>query len=464
MTSPFDGKKTPGLVALAWPIFIEQALHIMVGVVDTFMVSHVSDDAVAALGAANQIVVLFIILFSFFAIGSSVVITHHLGAKDREGADRIAATAVGVNTWVGVVVSLLVWFFCEDMLRLMQLNDELLQYAVPFLHLMGGTLFLESMNFSLSAVLRSHMHTREVMLVTLGQNILNFIGNVILLFGLFGAPKMGVVGVALSTVFSRFVACIALWILVGHYTHLKIRARDFFSMSRERIGRILHIGLPAAGENVSWWTAFMTITAFTARMGSTELATQSYTMQVAYVTMLCGIAIGLATEILVGHMIGANRLEDAYKECLRSLRIGLLISVCVAGVAAVLAPHLLGLFTDNAEIIAVGTVLVRMGLILEPGRTFNLIVINALRASGDARFPVLAGMVSQWGVMAFGAWLLGTYFGMGLLGVWIAMTIDEWLRGLAMLHRWKKRKWVKYAARMQVQAKAQSVDPIPSQA
>lgn len=456
MNHPVVDKKNLGLIALAWPIFVEQALHISTGVVDTVMVSHISDNAVAALGAALQIVVLCLIIFSFFAIGASVVITHHLGANDREGADQIATTAIAVNTWLGVVVSLAVWFFAEPMLRLMQLSDELMVYALPFLHLMGGTLFLESMNFSLCAVLRSHMHTREVMVVTLGQNLLNFIGNAVLLFGLFGAPKMGVVGVALSTVFSRFVACIALWILVEHHTHLKIRLRDFFYLKRARIARILHIGLPAAGENISWWTAFMVITAFTARMGDTALATQSYTMQIAYVIMLCSIAIGLANEILIGHLIGSGQFERAYTECLRNLRIGLGITACVVVVAAVLAPTLFALFTDDAEIIRVGSLLIRIGLLLELGRCFNLIVINALRAAGDARFPVLAGMLSQWGIMAFGGWLLGSYFGYGLIGVWVAFTIDEWVRGLAMLHRWKKRKWVKYAHRVRAAAQAES--------
>jgi Na+-driven multidrug efflux pump len=92
-------------------------------------------------------------------------------------------------------------------------------------------------------------------------------------------------------------------------------------------------------------------------------------------------------------------------------------------------------------------VLMRIGILLEPGRVFNLVVINALRATGDARYPVLMGMFSMWGVLAFGSWLLGTYFGLGLTGVWIAMAADEWLRGLLMYRRWRQRKWLKYAQR-----------------
>lgn len=446
----------PALFALAWPIFVEQLLHIMTGTVDTFMASHISDNAVAALGVANQIVVFFIIVFSFVSVGASVVITHHLGAKDRAGADQIASTAIGVNTWLGLVVSVLVWFYAEPMLVLMQISDELMQFALPFLHLMGGTLFLESINFALSAVLRSHGHTRPVMQVVIVQNILNVAGNCILLFGLFGAPKMGVVGMALSTVFSRFVAFAAFWILVEHHTHLKVRARDFFYLKRDRLRRILAIGLPAAGENISWWLAFMFITAFTARMGNVALATQAYAFQIALVIMLSSIAIAVAGEIIIGHMIGAGKFEEAYQQGLSNLKLGLLISFGMVILAAVLAPWLLEIFTDDPAIIATGALLVRMSLFLEPGRVFNIVFVNALRATGDVRYPLLLGVLSQWTIMAGGAWLLGTHFGWGLPGVWVAMALDEWLRGMLFLRRWRKRRWLGYAQRTHAQVQTAS--------
>jgi Na+-driven multidrug efflux pump len=170
--------------------------------------------------------------------------------------------------------------------------------------------------------------------------------------------------------------------------------------------------------------------------------------------MLFSLSIGLATEILIGRLVGAGRFEDAYTECMRSLRIGLIVTMGVAAVFAALAPWILGLFTEDPAIIATGTLLLRMGLLLEPARAFNLIVINSLRATGDARFPLYAGLLSQWCVMALGGWLLGTWFGFGLVGVWCAFLIDEWFRGLAMLHRWKKRRWLKYAVRMRAEAAA----------
>jgi putative MATE family efflux protein len=434
-----------GLFAITWPIFIEQLSHILPGIVDTFMVSHLGDGAVAGLAVANQIVGFFIILFSFIGIGTTVVLTHYLGASDRAGADRVAATAVGINFWLGVAVSVLIWGYSGDMLRLLHLPPTLMPYAQPFLALMGGTLFLESLNIAFGSVLRAHGHTREAMLIAIGMNVLNLVLNTVLIFGLLGAPKMGVVGAALSTVISRLVACLALAWVVRKQLHISIKLRWLTQFSREAIERILKIGIPAAGENLCWQASFMVITYFVGQMGEMQLATFSYAMQLSMVMMMLGISIGIGTEIMIGHMVGAGEIDAAYRQLLRSLRVGLGVTVITTCCVVALAPWLFGLFTSNPAIIAGGALLLRVSLVLEPGRTFNLVVINSLRATGDARFPVLMGALSMWGVAVPLAWLLGLHLGWGLIGIWIAFTCDEWVRGLSMYARWKSRVWEKHA-------------------
>lgn len=440
-----------GLFAITWPIFIEQLSHILPGIVDTFMVSHLGDGAVAGLAVANQIVSFFIILFSFIGIGSTVVLTHYLGARDRAGADRVAATAVGINFWLGVAVSVLIWGCSGDMLRLLHLPPSLMPYAQPFLALMGGTLFLESLNIAFGSVLRAHGHTREAMIIALGMNVLNLILNVVLIFGLLGFPKMGVVGAALSTVVSRAVACLALAWVVRRQLGIGVRLRWLTRFSRDAIAPILRIGIPAAGENLCWQASFMVITYFVGQMGETHLATFSYAMQLSMIMMMLGISIGIGTEIMIGHMVGAGQFDEAYRQLLRSLRLGLGVTVITTCCVVALAPWLFGMFTDNPEIIAGGALLLRVSLILEPGRTFNLVVINSLRATGDARFPVLMGMCSMWGVAVPLAWLLGLHLGWGLIGIWIAFTCDEWVRGLSMYARWKSRVWEKHAHAIRAQ-------------
>ena len=435
------------LIGIAWPIFVEQTLRILIGVVDTFMVSHVSDGAVAALGVANQVIILFLLAFNFIGIGTSVVVTHHLGARDRAGADSIATNAIAVNTWLGAAFSAAVYFLALPMLGIMQLPPNLMEYALPFLTLMGGTLFMESMNISIAAVLRAHHHTRDAMLVVVGQNILNVIGNSITLFGLLGCPPLGVLGVALSGIISRTVACVALWILLDYRIHLRLRALDFVSISWGKVRRILHIGLPAAGEQLCYWTAFMLVTTFIARMGSRSLAIQSYTLQIQRFAMLFSFAIGLGTEIIIGHLVGAGRFEEAYHRLLSSLRTGLMIVTGVIIAIAASGPFLLRSFTHDAAIISGGVLLLRIAILLEPGRVFNVIVISSLRATGDVGFPIQMAVFSMWCVWVPLAWLLGLKLGLGLAGIWISMLTDEWLRGLLMYRRWKSRKWMRHAER-----------------
>ncbi|MES2934852.1 MAG: MATE family efflux transporter [Pseudomonadota bacterium] len=437
--------KKLGLFTITWPIFIEQLSHILPGIIDTFMVSHLGDSAVAGLSVANQIVIFFIILFSFVGVGCSVVITHYLGANDRVGAERVASTAVGANFWLGVVVSLLIYAFSSEMLGLLHLPPSLMPYAQPFLALMGGTLFLEALNIAFGSVLRAHGHTRDVMVVTLGMNVLNIGLNFLLIFGMFGFPELGVVGAALSTVISRSIACIALAWLVQHRTELHLRLHSFWRFSREYLDKILHIGIPAAGENLCWWIQFMVITYFVGQMGETSLATFSYAMQLSMMMMMLGISIGIGTEIMIGHMVGAGEIEAAYRQVLRSLRVGFGITVITTSIVVLLAPHLFSMFTNNQVIITGGALLLRISMILEPGRTFNLVVINSLRATGDARFPVLMGMLSMWGLSVPLAWFLSLHLGWGLPGIWIAFTVDEWVRGIMMYLRWKSRVWEKYA-------------------
>lgn len=445
------------LLAIAWPIFIEQTLRILIGTVDTFMVSHVSDGAVAALGVANQFVVLALICFNFIGIGASVVITHHVGAGDRAGAEKIVTTAIAANTWIGLIASVIAFTCAGPLLRLMQLPPQLMVYGRPFLALMGGTLFMEAMNTAIGAALRAHGHTRDAMVVTVIQNVVNIAGSSILILGLFGLPKMGVPGVALASVASRVVASVILWILLDRRLKLMLRARDFFALRLDRIKRILHIGLPAAGENMSYWISLMVITSFTAHLGANSLATMTYTRNVQQFVILFSISLGLGTEILIGRMIGAGQFENAYREVVKSVRTGILMAFTGMLVVAALAPHLIGIFSRDPAIIAAGAFLLRISVIYEPGRVFNLVIINALRSTGDARFPVQIAMFSEWFLSVPLCWFLGLRLHYGLTGIWIAMMAEEWLRGLLMARRWSQRGWFQHAARSRAEVVRQTM-------
>jgi putative MATE family efflux protein len=442
--SPLPPRKL-ALWSLAWPLFVEQGLRLSIGTVDTLMVSHVSDHAVAGLGVAWQVIIFSLIVFNFIGIGSSVVITHHLGAGDRAGADRISRAAVGVNTWLGLALSLLVAANSRWLLELMQLPAELFEYAVPFLTLVGGSLVLDAQSMALAATLRAHGHTRPVMIVTGAQNALNVVGNALFLFGLFGAPKLGVTGVALSAIASRALGLLVLHWVVRAETSVRISLLDYLRLPLPEVRRMLRIGLPAAGENVCYWLALMTVTAFNARLGPANLAAATYAMQIMSWVIIFADAIGLGTEILIGHLIGDGDLDRVYRELLRSLRLGFWIACGTSLLMALAAPLVAGAFSKDAVTVAAIVSVMRLSMVLEPGRVFNIVVINALRATGDARFPLLIGIASMWGVWVPLAWFLAIQCQLGVLGVYISMCCDEWLRGMIVYRRWKRRSWVAHA-------------------
>lgn len=439
--------KTPTLLAIAWPIFVEQSLRILIGTVDTFMVAHVSDGAVAALGVSHRLIMFGLMLFNFIGIGTSVVITHHLGAGDKKGAEDIASTALGVNLWIGLLASALIFGFSAPLLRVMQLPENLMVYALPFMSLMGGTLFLEAINTSVGAILRSHGNTRDVMFVTVGQNLFNIGGNFLVLFGYFGLPKFGVEGVACVSALSRVLATTALLILLHRRLGLRFHWHSLWRLPLDRIRRILHIGLPAAGEHMAYWLALLTITGFIGSMGAVSLSVMAYSQTVQSLVILFSLSLGLGTEIVVGRLIGAGDFEGAYRQLLSSLKLCLLLTAGGMAIIAIIAPQLIGLFSRNPEVIQGGALLLRISIALEIGRVFNIVVINSLRATGDARFPVQIGVVFMWCLWVPSSWFFGLHLGWGLVGIWLAMTVDEWTRGLIMYHRWVKKKWLPFAER-----------------
>lgn len=205
---------------------------------------------------------------------------------------------------------------------------------------------------------------------------------------------------------------------------------------------MLHIGLPGAAENIAWRLAFMVSIGVTAQLGSAALAAHAYAYQAIHFILLGGLAVGLSMEILIGHLIGAGQLRAANRLLRRGLALGLACSFVCAGLAAAAGPWLMAQFTRDAAIAAQAATLLLLTVLLEPGRAFNLVVINALRAAGDARYPVAVGAISMAVVLAGGSWLLGLHWGWGLTGVWLAYIADEWLRGLLMWQRWRTLAWL----------------------
>jgi putative MATE family efflux protein len=444
-STKFSSRPSPRVLTVAWPLLAELALGFGVGFFGMWLVSKQSDTASAAFGLANHVQGAFFLLFRIISMGVGVVITQNLGAGNRRDADRTALASVGASTWLGLGSAMVLFVATGPLLSAMQATDDVRALAAPYLHVLAFALFLDAFNASMAAVMRSHLHTRETMLNILSMHSLHLALCFPLMRGLGPLQPLGMMGFALALAISRgFGLGVHLWLW---HTVLGLHPswHDAVAVRWKVLRSSIAIGLPGAAENIAYRVAMLVSVTVVSSMGTTALATQSYAMQIMNVIVLSTFALGLAGEILVGHLIGAGELRAAWKLVRKCLFWGLGVALSVAILTAATAPWTLRLFTHDPAIIAQATTLLWITVLLEPGRTCNIVVITALRAAGDARFPVVAGAASMVLVMGFGSWLLGVHYGLGLTGVWIAYALDEWVRGGIMAARWFGLGWVKQA-------------------
>jgi putative MATE family efflux protein len=444
MKAASDSRR-PELFSVTWPLFTELLLGISVGLVGLWLASRTGDVTSGAFALANNVQATFFLLFRIISVGVSVVITQNLGAGNRDAADQTARAALAASTWLGLSTALFVVLTAGPLLHLMNAPVEVLPLALPYLRVLALALALDAFNASMSAVMRAHLHARDALLNMLAMHSLHLLLCWPLMAGVGPLPPLGLSGFAVAMLISRAFGVAFHLLLWRRRLKLVPKAHDWWHVRWKPLAPALHIGLPGAAENAAYRLALMFTIALVARMGAADLATHSYTMQLMQFIWMSGLAIGFASEILVGHMVGARHLHEAHQLVRKSLGWGLTVSFTIALLAALTTRWTMQLFTQDARIIETAQTLMWITVLLEPGRTFNLVVINALRATGDARFPVAAGVMSMLVVMAGGAWLLGLQLGFGLAGVWFAYAADEWLRGLIMATRWYRRGWVPHA-------------------
>ncbi|WP_448011561.1 MATE family efflux transporter [Bacillus altitudinis] len=437
-------KSHPSLFALTWPIFIEISLYMLMGSADTLMLSQYSDNSVAAVGVSNQLLNLLIVMFSFITTGTTIVIAQLLGGGRKQEATQVAYVSLGTNFLISFVISLLMFVLAVPILHMMGLSSELMPDATVFLQIVGLLSFIQALIMTYSAILKSYGFTRDTMYVTIGMNLLNVAGNYLVIFGPFGFPVLGVMGVALSTSFARLIGLTAMILIVRHRIGLQFSFKRMFYIQRTHLKKLLKIGIPSAGEQLSYNGSQMIITLFITFMGTQALAAKVYTQNLMMFIMLFGAAISQGTQILIGRLIGAKEFDAAYRRCMKSLYWAIAISLLSSTALSLSSTHLLTFFTSNSKIIQIASLLLILTIILEPGRSFNMVIINSLRAAGDAKFPVYMAMISMWGIGLPIAYLLGIQLEMGLIGVWISFIVDEWVRGIFMYRRWRSRVWTEY--------------------
>ena len=426
---------------LAWPIFFQTLLGMALGYIDTVMLSNYSETAVGAIGNANTVIGFLTLAFTVITSATGIMVSQYLGAGKKEEMNRIYTVALAFNLVLSVAISLIVFLFSEPMLRLINVPEEMISDADMYMKIVGGTIFTQALINAFSQIFNSHGKTFFGMIIAFGMNVVNIIGNFLMLYGPLQVLGLGASGVAVSTIFSRILAVVAAAVYFGFVIKGSFSPRYLVPFPANILKELLKLGVPSAGENISYNLSQLVITAIVNTMGIVAINTKIYGNMLSMINYMIAFAAATATQILVGHSVGADDYDFAYRRVLKTLRLGLIVSISFAVINWFVAPFTFKLFSSDPRVAELGTTVMFIAIFLEFGRTTNIIIINSMKAAGDVKFPTILAIFSMWGISALFAYILGIVCGMGLAGVWIAMAADEIVRGIVVLIRWIHGGW-----------------------
>lgn len=425
------------------PIFIETLLIMMLGAVDTIMLSQYSDESVAAVGVVNQIVMLAFLIFEVINIGTSVLCSQYLGAKMQKNMVQVVGVALLFNLVIGLLISAILYSGATTLLGWMGLRPELLKYGIGYMQIVGAFAFFQAISFTISASLRSADKAIYPMMVTVLVNIMNIIGNYSLIFGKLGMPALGAEGAAISTSVARGVSMVVLFVILFRKHIPRFPLYYFRPFPWVELKNLLKVGLPSAGENMSYSFSQVVITYFINILGNNALATRTYTVNIVMFVYLFAIAMAQGGAISIGHLVGQKKIRAAYLLGKYVMRLSILVSLVLSCVWAASGHFIFSMLTDNQEIIKMGVTIMIVDIIVEIGRAVNIYATNALRSAGDVNFPFYVGVAVQWTVSVGFSYLFGIYWGWGLVGMWCAFLLDENIRALLFVKRWNSMRWAK---------------------
>lgn len=434
-------KSNKYLLSLTIPVFIELLLNMLIGNVDQFMVMTYSETAYTAIGNVNQLVNFFILAFNVVAMSSTVLIAQYNGAKQTERSKSIYPLAFFVNLIFGLVITAIVLLTYRPLFSWLNYPSNILHEANLYIVIIASCLVFNSLGVTFAAFFRANGLMKEWMYVSLLANLINVVGNALLLFGWFGIPKLGIVGVAISSNFSKIFAFVAIFILYKKKIGFSLSWRELRPFPASQLKKMLGVGIPAAGENMAFSLMTIIIQKFINGFGTAMITARVTCNLLSFVSWIFATAISTTTQVVIGYLKGAGDIEGTNKRFWSSIRLSMLCSFIGSLILYFLCEPIFGLFIKEPEIIAVCKNVMLVDLFLEQGRAINLCAVRSLQAAGDTKFPIIIGIISAWTVAVGFGYLFGVVMGFGIVGVWVGMAIDELTRGAIFCIRWKRGKW-----------------------
>lgn len=429
------------VLRLAYPIFVETMLRLLLGNIDQVMLSKSTTTAVAAVGNANQVINILILVLDVVCMATTIIVAQHIGAGKLEKLPSLYTLSVAINSFTSIVCSVILIFLQKPIFTLMKLPPELYPEASSYFTIVAAGFFLQGIFMSFSAILRSNAMMKEIMFISFAINIVNVVANLFLINGYGGFPELGATGAAIATNLSRLIGAIMIVAVYCKRIAIPLRISNLRPFPRKQMGQLFKVGLPAAGDNISYNMMQMVLLAMINGYGLTSVSARMYVSMIMVFVYMYASSIAQATQIHIGYAIGRGEYALAKSVVKSSLFTSLAVSFLLSILLYLGSDWVFFIFTSDVALLELIKQVMLVEIFLELGRAVNLVMIRALLAAGDTAFPVTCAIFSMWMVAVPIAYMLGTVCGFGMVGVWIGLAADEWCRATAFIIRWKCGRW-----------------------
>lgn len=434
----FSNKQLKGMIV---PLFFEQLLVMLVGLADTLIISYAGEAAVSGVSLVNQFNTIFIYLFTALASGGAVVISQYIGRNEKGAAEASASQLLLFSTVFSGIAAGLVLLGNEWILRLMfgKVEDSVMEACVTYLRISAYSYPTLAVYNSGAAVCRSLGKTNVTMYLSVISNIVNVVGNLIGVFVL----HAGVAGVAYPSFIARtFSAVMITWLCFRRKNEVFYQREWIFKWSGDSMRKILRIAVPNGLENGVFQLVKVALSSIVALFGTYQIAANGVAQSIWSLAALAGVAMGPVFITVIGQCMGNRDTEGADYYFKKLTGITLLLSAAWNLIVFLLTPLFLRFYALEPETKQLVVWLVLIHNVFNAAAfPFSGAVSNGLRAAGDVKFTMYVSIASTIAGRLLLTWLLGVVFGMGVIGIAVAMVCDWMIRAVIFILRQKSGRW-----------------------
>lgn len=434
---------------LAIPIMIQNLINTLVNTADTVMLGFVGQSAMAASSLANQYTFVLFCVYFGLATATSVMCAQYWGKGDLNTIERVIGLSARVAIFASLLFTLISFFFPEKIMQIFTDSPETIAIGAHYLKVLSVSFVFNAISQVYISSLRSVGKIVFPSVVSIVSLCVNIAFNASFIFGLFGLPKLGVVGVALGTVLARATEVI-LCVVYSYRNEIRIRLKYIMGSAGILSKDVVKISLPAIGNELIWGLATTVFTAILGHLGDDIVAANAVAVMVVNIGAIAMRGFANATTIVIGQTLGANRIEETKEYSKKLILLTFYVGVIGSVLILVLRPFIAGFYADKLTDTAVGYIgtMMLMTTYRMIGEGVNTCLIcGCFRGGGDTKFGLYMDIVMMWGV-AIPVMVIAAYV-LKLPPIWVyfVMTLDEMEKMPIIFAHYFKFKWMKNITR-----------------